>query len=130
MSILAYNDIPEYQGDGLDTEHCGDIDCIFHDNGGFCVFETCIFKEIPEIHSSWTCKCVICGTPFDFPSTHVRVPVCEECWLHWKDTILNDREFTCGFCGAKQDGNRHVPDADICDTCWAKLKSIIENCPM
>lgn len=127
------NDKPNYLGeDGLDQEPCPNPECYWHDERGFCLFESCLLNEVPKIHARWFRKCDICrktyivAPPTIQPWTHV----CEKCRRHWQDVILNDDWFTCGICGARQCGKRQAPDADICDTCIDKLRVIIFNCPL
>ena len=123
---------PHYAGDGIDMEPCPDPECYWHDERGFCLYESCIKDELPKMHSVWHRKCDLCrktyvvSAPLNQPWMHL----CEKCRRHLQDVVLNDWEFKCGICGAIQNGNRQVSDADICDACVNKLRAIIFYCPL
>lgn len=127
------NDEPHYAGDGVDMEPCPNPECYWHDDRGFCLFESCLLLEVPKLHTDWYRKCDICRKTYIVPGVTIQpwTHICEKCRRHWQDVILNDDTFKCGICGTIQyGGKRLVPDADMCDTCVLKLRKILAECPL
>ena len=68
--------------DGVYIHKCDNTNCQYHDDRGFCLFETCVFKAIPNYHTTFMRKCAICSKVKDFGiNSGLFGDICKDC-LH------------------------------------------------
>lgn len=118
---LTTNDAkPNYNADGVDTVPCA-TECKHKDNRGYCIFESCIFDEMPTAHGSMQIKCMICEKTFNTSPKDVKSNtwICDECLADIKARIK--LPFTCMVCGRSQSSKPIIPMSRMCDSCHSKV---------
>lgn len=98
QNSLKFNDaIPNpSKEDGIDIVKCDNIDCIYRDNRGYCLYETCIVELLSsgiKYHNSFKHNCEICGNEYTneyigiLPHASIKDFMCSECIRSLKNTI-------------------------------------------
>lgn len=75
-------------------DDCYNNDCKFYNvQEKKCLFETCIFKEIPAHRYPVTNKCIICGTEYQCNIENMRINMCVDCLKALRHLIIAHRNF-------------------------------------
>lgn len=62
-----------------------------------CVFETCLFKELPKHRLPVSTECMICKTDYECNIEDHRLPICPNCLLAIRHLVIAHRN-TCTEC--------------------------------
>ena len=118
--LVNQKTITNEEGPYEQFEKCDVEKCIYHNDAGFCGFETCRIKnENPATAEMVIKTCKVCGDQFATNFNEMAIQICDNCLEGFLKAEGHPHD--CVFCGASLDENPSI-FWPVCDSCMDHLK--------
>lgn len=105
-------------------EECKRTTCVYRNDNGRCIYETCIFDNEKPVHvENWDFECQFCHRIEQRNPRDMKIMACDRCLARIR--AAEELPFTCVFCGKSQGHPSKIMFSGICDECFAKLNRAI-----
>lgn len=102
-------------------EKCDRKTCVYLNNDGRCIYETCKFKnEEPKFVDTWDFECQSCHKIEQRDVRDMKIMFCDRCLERIRRA--EQLPFKCVFCGMSQGSPSKIMFSGVCNRCFSKMK--------